>query len=305
MADPYAILGVPKGASQDDIRKAYRKLAKENHPDLNPGNKAAEARFKEISGAYDILGDEEKRKRFDAGEIDEQGAERPERRYYREYAEADPSFRYGRSQGSPEADFGDLGDIFAEFQRGRRGESFLRPGGDIHYTLPVDFLEAANGASKTVRMGDGKTLDIKIPAGIRDGQVLRLKGEGQPGIGGGPPGDALVEVQILPHPRFPREGNDIHSVLPITLNEALSGGKVRAETIDGAVDVRIPKGANTGTKLRLRGKGVADAKGGTRGDHHLELRVVLPERPDPDLERLVAEWEGAHPYDPRTKGGSR
>jgi DnaJ-class molecular chaperone len=308
MADPYKTLGVSKDAPQDEIRKAYRKLAKENHPDLNPGNAEAEKRFKEISAAYDIVGDEAKRKRFDAGEIDDQGTERPERKYYREYAEADPNFRYSRSSGGGEQDFGDMDDIFADLFRGHRagaggGEGLRIPGGDVRYTLPVEFLEAANGASKTVHMPDGKTLDIKIPAGIRQGQILRLKGQGQPGIGGGPPGDALVEVTIGPSAQFTRDGNNIRSVLPITLSEALNGATVRAETIDGAVDVKIPKGANSGTTMRLRGKGVADQKGGTRGDHMLELRVTLPDTADPELAAYVTDWEQKHPYDPRSKGG--
>lgn len=306
MADPYKTLGVSKEASQDEIRKAYRKLAKENHPDLNPGNVEAEKRFKEISAAYDIVGDEAKRKRFDAGEIDDQGAERPERKFYREYAEADPGFRYSRStHGGSSEDFDDVNDIFADLFRGRGagGEGLRIPGADVRYTLPVEFLEAVNGASKTVHMPDGKTLDIKIPAGIREGQVLRLKGQGQPGIGGAPPGDALVEVAIAPSRQFTRDGSTIRSVLPVTLSEALNGATVRAETIDGAVDVKIPKGSNSGTTMRLRGKGVQEQKGGARGDHLLELRVMLPETTDPELAKLAADWEAAHPYDPRTKGG--
>jgi DnaJ-class molecular chaperone len=301
MADPYQTLGVSKEASQDEIRKAYRKLAKEHHPDLNPGNAQAEKRFKEIAAAYDILGDEARRKRFDAGEIDEQGAERPERRFYREYAEADPASRYARGAGGGE--FADMGDVFADLFRARRGEGLRMAGGDIRYTLAVEFLEAVNGARKTVQMPDGRTLDIKIPAGLRHGQILRLKGQGRPGLGGGPPGDALVEVAIQPSPLFFRDGNDIGSVLPITLGEALAGGTVRAETVDGAVDVKIPKGANSGTMLRLRGKGAPDQTSGARGDHRLELRVVLPDKADPELERFVADWEEKHPYDPRAKGG--
>ncbi|HKZ97311.1 MAG TPA: J domain-containing protein [Hyphomicrobiaceae bacterium] len=298
MADPYAVLGVGKTASQDEIRAAYRKLAKESHPDLHPGNAAAEKRFKDISAAYDILGDEAKRKRFDAGEIDEHGAERPERKYYRQYAEAGPGFRYGRGTGE---DFVDMDDIFADLFRGR-GEGFRMPGASVRYRLPVDFLEAVNGARKTVSMPDGKTLDIKIPAGVRDGQVLRLKGQGLPGAGGAPPGDALVEVEVLPHPRFTRDGRDIRSVLPITIAEALAGAAVRAETIAGPVDVKIPKGANSGTTLRLKGKGVKHEGRGAPGDHLLELRIVLPDKRDPELERLVAEWEAKHPYNPRLKG---
>lgn len=303
MADPYKVLGVDKNASQDDIRKAYRKLAKETHPDLNPGNADAERRFKELSAANDILGDPDKRKRFDAGEIDETGAEMPERRFYREYAEADPNMRYGRRAQSGADGAFDVEDLFADLFR-NRGERFrgTGPGADVRYTLPVDFLDAVNGARKTVAMPDGKTLDIEIPAGFRDGQVLRLKGQGLPGSGG-EPGDAYVEVHVLPHPTFRREGSDIHSVLPITLGEALNGARVRAETVDGAVDVKVPKGAKDGTTLRLRGKGVVRDKSGARGDHLIELEIVPPEDADDELAAFMAAWEAKHPQHPREKRG--
>ena len=215
MADLYNVLGVARDASDEDIRKAYRKLAKENHPDLNPGNPNAERRFKQVAAAYDILGDPEKRRRYDFGEIDETGAQRPERRFYREYAEAGPSYKYERR-----GDFGgfaDLGDIFSDlFGRaapgaGAGGAAFRMTGTDVRYTLTVDFLEAVNGARKRVDMPDGKSLDITIPPGLQDGQTLRLKGQGMPGIGGGPAGDALIDVSVRPHPVFRREGNDIRS----------------------------------------------------------------------------------------------
>jgi DnaJ-class molecular chaperone len=305
MADPYDILGVAKTASHDEIRKAYRALAKKNHPDLNPGNKEAEQRFKEISSAYDIVGDEAKRKRFDAGEIDETGAERPERHFYREYAEADPNNRYTRHAHSES--FSDIDpEIFADLFGGRaggRGQRMRMDGGSVRYTMTVDFLEAVNGARKTVTMPDGKTLDIKIPAGLREGQILRLKGQGMPGIGGGEPGDALVEIHIAPHPEFTREGSTIRSVLPITFSEALNGGTARARTVDGSVNVKIPKGANSGTILRLRGKGVPASGSRAAGDHLIELRIAAPPKPDDDLARTIAEWEAKHPYDPRTTSG--
>lgn len=312
MTDPYKILGVSKDASQDEIRKAYRKLAKDTHPDLNPGNADAERRFKEASAANEILSDPEKRKRFDAGEIDETGAERPERRYYREYAEADPNMRYGggrsyQGAGQGPGDAFDAEDLFADLfrSRGGGGERFRTPDRDVRYTLPIDFLDAANGARKTVSMPDGKTLDIEVPAGIRDGQVLRLKGQGRPGHGGEPPGDAYVEIQILPHDTFRRDGFNIHSTLPISLGEALNGGSVRAETVDGAVDVKVPKRAKSGTTLRLRGKGVRRGKSGDRGDHLIELAVVPPENPDDELAAFMADWEAKHPQTPRQKRGGR
>ena len=304
MADPYQALGVSREASQDEIRKAYRRLAKKHHPDLNPGDAEAEKRFKDISAAYNIVGDEEKRARFDKGEIDESGAERPERQFYRDQAEGEPGFKYYRWSGPDDPD--DLGDIFGDFfsrqgaqgaRGGRRG--FKMRGADINYSLPVDFLEAVNGAKKTVTMPDGKRLSITIPAGVNDGQTLRLRGEGQPGIGGGENGDALVTINVEPHPVFTRDGDTIRSPLNITLNEALSGAKVRAETISGPVNVTVPKDANTGDTLRLRGKGVMNRSTGKRGDHLIELRVKLPEAPNDELRKLIAEWEAKHPYDPR------
>ncbi len=316
MADPYQTLGVARDASQDDIRKAYRKLAKETHPDLNPGNAEAEKRFKEISSAYDIVGDSDKRKRFDAGEIDETGAEKPERRYYREYAEASPNTRYSyrtRRDGGENADAGDAGyagfdadDLFSDLFRGRRAgagqQTFRMPGGDVHYRLAVDFLDAVNGAKKTVQMPDGKTLDITIPAGVRDGQTLRLKGQGLPGSEGMPMGDAYVQIDVLPSDQFRREGSDIHSVLPISLGEALNGATVRAPTVDGAVDLKVPKRARDGMKMRLRNKGVKPGTAGARGDQYVELKIAPPENPDDELAAFMAEWEAKHPQNPRRQG---
>ncbi len=319
MADPYSTLGVAKTASQDEIRKAYRKLAKETHPDLNPGNKDAEKRFKEVAAAYDVLGDEAKRKRFDAGEIDETGAEKPERHFYREYAEADSGMRYNRGRGGsdkrskPDAagGFGSGGfeglddDILAElFRRAGRGgasggQTFRAHGADVHYVMSVPFVEAAKGGKRQVAMPDGKMLDIDIPPGMRDGQTLRLKGQGGAGIGGEAAGDAYVEIQIEPHPQFRREGFDIHTEVPVSLGEALNGASVRTDTIDGPVDVKVPKRAKTGTTLRLKGKGIVKDKAGARGDQLIELRVVPPTDGDDELAAFMASWEAKHPQNPR------
>jgi DnaJ-class molecular chaperone len=309
MANPYDILGVARDASQDDIRKAYRKAAKLSHPDLNPGKPEAEARFKDISAAYDIIGDEAKRKRYDAGEIDETGAEKPpERHYYREYAEADPNFRYGArgsqnrtaGDGAPDFDY----DIFSDLFGGRGGgERFRMPPQDVRYALDVDFLDAVKGARKTVRMPDGKTLDIAIPPGIAEGKVLRLKGQGLPGSDG-KTGDAFVEISVLPRPGFTREGHDILSAVPVSLGEALNGASVRVDTVDGPVEVKVPKFAKDGTKLRLRGKGVPKGKEGGRGDQYVTIRIAPPEGADDDLARFMAEWEAKHPQNPRQEGGS-
>jgi DnaJ-class molecular chaperone len=309
MANPYETLGVAPNASQDDIRKAYRKAAKESHPDLNPGKPELEERFKLINAAYDIVGDTEKRKRYDAGEIDATGAERqPERHFYREYADADPDTRYSRRSSADGGNsFGrDAGpdyDIFADLFRGRAGESarFRMPPQDVRYTLDIDFLDAVNGARKVVVMPDGKKLDITIPAGIHKEQVLRLKGQGLSGSDGAH-GDAYVTITIRPHPDFVREGFDILSVLPVSLGEALSGATVRVDTVDGAVDVKVPKGAKDGTKLRLRGKGVPHGKDGGRGDQFVEIHIAPPEGADDALAEFIAEWEKTHPQNPRKKG---
>ncbi|MBS0243608.1 MAG: J domain-containing protein [Proteobacteria bacterium] len=307
MANPYETLGVKPDATPDEIRKAYRKAAKETHPDLNPGNAEAEKRFKELSSAYDIVGDAEKRKRFDAGEIDETGAERqPERHFYREYAEAGPDRRYSRraSGGGPGEQAGhDFDyDIFADLFGGEGGaRQFRMPPQDVRYALEIGFLESVNGTHKVVAMPDGKTLDITIPAGIEAGKVLRLKGQGLPGTDG-KPGDAYVEIAVRPHPAFARDGTDIHSTLSVSLGEALNGASVRVATIDGEVNVKVTKFAKDGSKLRLRGKGVVRGKSGERGDQIVEIRVVPPEGGDEALAAFMAEWEKTHPQHPRGKG---
>jgi DnaJ-class molecular chaperone len=308
MATPYETLGVARNASQDEIRKAYRKAAKETHPDLNPGKPEAEARFKEVNAAYDIIGDEQKRKRFDSGEIDETGAEKPpERHYYREYAEANPNFRYsaqGRqgpraTDGGAEFDYDIFSDLFGE--RGG-SERFRMPPQDVRYALEVDFLDAVKGARKTVHMPDGKTLDIAIPEGIEDGQTLRLKGQGRTGTDG-KAGDAYVEITVRPSSVFQRNGYDILSTVPVSLGEALNGASVRIDTVDGPVELKIPKLAKEGSKLRLRGKGVPK-KGGGRGDQFVQIRIQPPEGADEELARFMTEWEAKHPQNPRRKGAT-
>jgi DnaJ-class molecular chaperone len=296
-ADPYETLGVKRDASQEEIRAAYRKLAKELHPDLNPGDKEAEEKFKIVSAAYDILGDAEKRARFDRGEIDASGAERPREPYYRDFHRAGAQEHpYGSSAG-----FEDFGDIFSDLFGGAEGgrTRFRMPGGDVHYGLPVEFLEAANGATKRISLPDGSTLDVNIPLGTADGQVLRLRGKGAAGIGGGPPGDALVTISVRPHPFFTRKGDDIELVLPVTLREAVLGAQLEVPTPTGRVRMTIPKGASSGTRLRLRGKGVS-RRDGSRGDEYVVLSVVLPDRPDPELEAFVERWSAGQSQNPRS-----
>ena len=292
-ADPYQTLGVKKDASQDDIQKAYRRLAKKLHPDLNPGNEPAEERFKEVSQAYDLLGDPGKRARFDRGEIDASGAERPRQRYYRDFAEGASSY----ASDSGFADFG-ADDFLSEiFGRQARGNVRMR-GQDVHYRLPLGFLDAINGGKQQLTLPDGSVLDVAIPPGTRDGQILRLRGKGRPGIGGGPPGDALIEIEVRPHHIFTRKGDDIHVELPISLKEAVLGGKVSVPTPSGAVTMTVPKWSNTGTVLRLKGQG-APKPGGGRGDEYVALKVMLPERPDPELEKFVSQWAPVDARGPR------
>jgi DnaJ-class molecular chaperone len=293
MATPYETLGVQPSASADDIKKAYRTLAKKLHPDLNP-DKRVEQQFKEVSAAYDLLSDPAKRARFDRGEIDASGAERPDRPFYRRYAE-------GR-EGAKYQDFGldedsAIDDLFANLFRQKRPERPMHlRGADVTYVAEVDFIEAALGAKKRLMLTDGKTLDVTIPPGTEDGQTLRLKGQGLPGTGGGPAGDAYIEVKVAPHPLFSRKGSDVYIELPITLPEAVLGATITAPTIDGPVSLKVPRDSNTGSTLRLKGKGIVDRSTGQRGDHYVRLKVVLPDRADPELTDFLEKWARRHPY---------
>ena len=295
-ADPYQTLGVSKDASQEAIQKAYRRLAKKLHPDLNPGNKEAEEQFKEVSAANHLLSDPEKRARFDRGEIDASGAERPRQRYYRDFADAGGSNPYASNAGFE--DFANADDFLSE-AFGRRGQANLRMRGpDAHYRLALGFLDAVNGGKQQLTLPDGSVLDVTIPPGTRDGQILRLRGKGGPGIGGGPPGDALIEIEVRPHHVFTLKGDDIHVELPISLSEAVLGAKVKVPTPAGAVTMTVPKWSNTGTVLRLKGRGVAKPDG-SRGDEYVALKVMLPEKPDPELEKFVSQWQPAEAHGPR------
>jgi DnaJ-class molecular chaperone len=296
MKDPYETLGVAKTASADEIRSAYRKLAKKLHPDLNPGDKQAEERFKEVAAANDLLSDPEKRRRFDAGEIDASGAERapPKARYYRDYA-AEGGHPYDSQ--SAYGDFAQGDDLFAELLRRSAEQARRRPGADLHYELPVDFLDAVNGATKTITLPQGGTLDVTIPAGVEDGQTLRLRGKGAPSSGEGPPGDALVQIAVKPHRFFTREGNDIILDLPITVKEAALGAEVKTPTTTGSVMLKIPKRSNTGDVLRLRGKGVKTRA--RAGDELVKLKVIMPTEAEPELDAFLADWKPAASYDPR------
>lgn len=254
--DPYKTFGIAKDATQDDIQKAYRRLAKKLHPDLNPGNKAAEEKFKEIAAAYDLLSDPAKRARFDGGEIDASGNERPQRQYYRDFADQEGWSAYTNNSGF--ADFGDFAgsdDILSEiFGRAGRTGGRRRRGQDVRYLLDLSFLDAVNGGKQSIILPDGSTLDVNIPPGTRDGQILRLRGKGRPGAGDASHGDALIEISVLPHPFFTRKGDDIYLELPISLREAVLGARVKVPTPSGSVTASIPKWSSSGRLLRLRGR---------------------------------------------------
>jgi DnaJ-class molecular chaperone len=304
--DPYAVLGVARDASDDEIRRAFRKLAKQHHPDLHPGDKAAAERFRKVSAAYELLSDADKRARYDRGEIDAAGE--PRRAYQRQGAGGPFGWRGGWSgggQGRHADDFG-FGDIFSEIFGGPRAArggraGFGMRGADVRYTLEVDFIEAVLGAKKRVTLPEGGALDLTVPEGVTDGQVLRLKGKGSAGIRGGEPGDALVEIRVRPHPHFKRAGDDIVLDVPITIDEAVLGAKIEVPTIGGRVQLTIPKGSSSGRVFRLRGKGVKSLITGATGDQLVTIRIVLPEIIDGSLSYFLSEWRQKHGYDPRQR----
>lgn len=305
--DPYQVLGVVKAASDDDIKKAYRQLARTLHPDLNPGDKRAEERFKEVSAAYDFLSDAKKRRQYDDGEIDATGAQK--RRAWRAHGGTGSGTGTGTGGGwGARSGFefgGDVDDILAEMLRrkakGRAGAGGANGnrGADVRHTLAITPAEAAAGVTKRVSLASGKSLDVRIPPGTIDGQSLRLKGQGHAGIGGD--GDAFVEIKVDLPAIFTRRDNDVLLDLPISVQEAVMGGKVTVPTIDGKVAVTIPPGSNSGAVLRLKGKGLPGPNN-AKGDQLVTLKVMLPEH-DPEFRKLVEKWGPRHGYDPRAKAG--
>ena len=305
--DPYKELGVSKGASKDEVRKAFRKLAKQLHPDKNPGDKAAEERFKRVTAAFDFLDDEDKRKRFDRGEIDADGRE-----IFRGFAGAGgPRRGQAGAQGFGAHGFGDgrfegvdIDDIFSMFGgaagMGGRGPQPQPRGVDVRARLEIDLEDTINGATKRIAFSDGRTVDVTIPEGATEGQTLRLKGQGAQGRGGAF-GDALIELSVKPHPIYRREGADLTMDLPVTVPDAVLGGKVQAPTPDGPVSLNVPKGSNSGSVLRLKGKGAYDARTAKRGDLMARLLVTLPDKPDAALDAFAETWRRQRPYSPRRR----
>lgn len=308
--DPYAALGLSKDATADEIKKAYRKIARTNHPDLNPDDPLAEARFKDASRAHDLLKDPKQRRRFDAGEIDASGVEKAPRGYYRDEARRPENpYTQGRpaSRGAPFGEGFDADDFFANFARSQkaagRGDGFGRgaagdrPGQDTQYRLAISFLDAARGAKTRITLPDGKALEVTIPEGAADGQTLRLRGKGEMGYGAGRPGDAYITLDVTPNPDFQRDGDDIEVTLSISIDEAILGGKVPVNTVTGAVNVTVPPGASSGQVLRLKGRGVKGRSG--KGDQRVTLRIVSPPRIDDELRQFMEGWRANHAYDPR------
>jgi len=333
MRNPYEVLGVQQNAGADEIKKAFRKLAKKHHPDANKNDPKAAARFAELNGAYEIVGDEDKRKAFDRGEIDAEGKPR-----FQGF-EGHPGGGFGRGHaggGGPGAHFetftfrpedlararagaagpggGGFDDILSGlFGRGGRGPGGIgaqfdpadfgqarshapEPGKDAAVDVTITLEEAVKGTERRVQLPTGKDVDVRIPAGLRDGQQIRLKGQGWPGLAG--PGDARVTVRIAPHPRFQIEGANLRVDLPLALHEAVLGAKVRVATLDGAVDLAVPAGTSSGRVFRLKGKGLPQPKGAA-GDLLVTTRLVLPEREEPELAALMRDWRDNRPYDPR------
>ncbi|HEX9158936.1 MAG TPA: J domain-containing protein [Rhizomicrobium sp.] len=305
MRDPYDVLGVSKNASEGDIKKAFRSLAKKHHPDTHGGDATAQKKFQEISAAYDIVGDKDKRAKFDQGVIDANGNPRgfdPGAGGFRPGSgPGDVHFAWGGPEGA-EAGFSAediLGEIFGG--GGGRRRRRARRGEDYSLAMTIGFEEAARGGTRRVTLPDGRELDVRIPVGVRDGQQIRLKGQGGPGRENGPSGDLLLTVHVAAHPWLTRDGNDLKMDLPVTLKEAVLGAKANVPTLTGPVTLSIPAGSNTGRALRLKGKGLPAHAGQPAGDLYVRLVVMLPDKPDSALKEFVTDWSAD--YNPRARLG--
>ena len=330
MRDPYEVLGVPKSASADDVKKAYRKLAKKLHPDANKKDPKAANKFAELNGAYEIVGDEEKRKQFDRGEIDAEGKPRfqgfegfggrpgghgTREGNFESFTWGPDGFRRTTTRGGTGAGGAGGAGGFAGFEDilsgifGRGGRPGAGPqfeaedigsairGQDVSAEAEISLNEAAHGGTRRLELPTGKEVEFKIPPGIADGKQIRLKGQGMPAPHGGPPGDVLITIKIAPHPLFKVEGQNLRLELPIALYEAVLGAKVRVPTLDGAVELAIPPNTSSGRIFRLKGKGLP---GKTPGDLYVVTKIVLPDGKDAKLEELMKEWREHNPHDPRS-----
>jgi molecular chaperone DnaJ len=302
--DYYAELGVSKTASKEEISKAFKKLARQYHPDVNPGNSEAEEKFKKISEAYQVLSDEKKRKEYDRfggsgfGGFDPGGFG------------GDGGYNVRYSTGGINMD--DLGDIFGDIFGGASGGGFgfksarssgrgyqsPKKGQDLFFSISLDFLDAVNGAEKKIRLSNGSVIKVKIPAGVHEGGKIRIPGKGEPGIMGGAPGDLLIEPSIKSHPYFRRKDNDIEMDLPITLTEAIEGAKVKVPTIHGDVDLKIPANSQSGKRMRLKEKGII--KKNAKGDHYIILQVIIPQNLDRKSRKELLELLKDKESDPRS-----
>jgi DnaJ-class molecular chaperone len=328
MRDPYEVLGVGRNADAAAIKSAFRKLAKKLHPDANKNDPKAAQRFAELNSAYEILGEDDKRKAFDRGEIDAEGKPR-----FRGFEGFGGRQRGGAGHAGPDIDFeqfsfgpdgvrhaggragglGNFEDVLSNVfggLGGRRGraranvhgrfepDDLAEPAGrDVAVAVTVSLSEAASGGTRRVHLPTGKEVDVKIPAGLAEGKQIRLKGQGLPGPGG--IGDALITIKIAPHPFFKLDGASLRVEVPITLYEAVLGAKVRVPTLDGAVDLAVPAGTSSGRTFRLQGKGMPVE--GKTGDLYATVRIVLPEKGDRELDELMRKWRDHKPYDPRTQ----
>lgn len=307
MKDPYKILGVASTATQEEIKKAYRNLVKKNHPDLNPGNKQAEAKFKDISVAYDQIGTPEARSKYDRGETDEQKQDEYNRqqKYWEEafkhggagrssfYRTQQDGGRYSQSFGE---EFG-ADDFFEELLRGSRRKNTPEKGQDTLYQMEISLIEAVKGGEKVITLPNGKSISVKIPAGINSGTKLRFRGLGESGYAGGPIGDAYIEVIVAPMKGYKRVGNDIEVDVNISFIEAIMGAEIPVPTLYGPVKLKIPPGVSTGSRLRIKGKGVQSKT--ESGNQIVVLKIVMPKSIDPELQKAVKQWQGKFDYNPR------
>ena len=314
MRDPYEVLGVPKKATEAEIKKAFRTLAKKHHPDAHGNDPSKVKKFQEISGAYEVLGDKEKRARFDRGEIDGNGQPRgfdPASQGFTGGFRPGPGPGGGRGPGAGGAGFqwsstGGEGnhaedifsDLFGSMGGGRRSRQ-PKKGEDVQLATTITLEEAAQGGVRRVLLGDGKELEVRLPAGVKEGQTIRMRGQGGPGVHGGPPGDVLISVSLAQHSAFTVEGRDLKLDLPVSLNEAVLGAKVPVQTLSGSVTLTIPPHSNSGRTLRLKGKGLPGNGADPAGDLFVRLVVTLPEPSDPKLDEFVQNWTSS--FDPRSK----